>query len=215
VVWDCFGARLARRHEDNDDPRERYDAVPYQFHGLEKELSKHPELAIRSGRALFEKDSDLFRFRGGQLLKNAFPSFPEEFGNELMRLVSEGDRKDAQFVIEVMENYHGEEQTHELLKVLIASYPNDPTVRSGVAISAEGMEAVWGEGGVANSLRAKIKLIHEWRSDSRPEVRKFAGELIESMELQIADEERRTEERKALRQLQYDEALPSQKKSSD
>lgn len=214
LVWDCFTNRLAKRRQDGEDSGERYDAVPYQFHGLERELSKHPDLAVRSGRALFEKEPDLFRFRGGQLLKNAFPSFPNEFGNELMRLVSEGDREDAQFVIEVMENYHGEEQTHELLKALIVRYPNDRDIRSGVAISVEGTGAVWGEGGFVDSLRTKIELIRNWCSDNRPEVRKFATELIESMELQIADEERRAEERKALRQLQYDEGLPPAKKGA-
>jgi signal transduction histidine kinase len=38
AVWDYFGARLAREAADGDD-EERFETVPFRFHGLENELS--------------------------------------------------------------------------------------------------------------------------------------------------------------------------------
>jgi hypothetical protein len=52
AVWDYFGARLAREAVDGDD-EERFEAAPFQFHGLEKELSKDPQLAISKGLSWF------------------------------------------------------------------------------------------------------------------------------------------------------------------
>jgi ppGpp synthetase/RelA/SpoT-type nucleotidyltranferase len=52
AVWDYFGARLARAAADGED-EERFEAVPFRFHGLEKELSKHPQLAISKGLSWF------------------------------------------------------------------------------------------------------------------------------------------------------------------
>lgn len=58
AVWDYFGARLAREAKDEDE--ERFEAVPFQFHGLEKEFSKNPQLAISKGLSWFGQDRELF-----------------------------------------------------------------------------------------------------------------------------------------------------------
>jgi hypothetical protein len=47
--------------------------------------------------------------------------------------------------------------------------------------------------------------IEPWLSDPRPGVRAFAEKHIRDLNLRIADEQRRAEERKALRRLQFDE----------
>ena len=64
AVWDYFGARLAREAADGED-EERFEAVPFQFHGLEKELSKDPQLAISKGLSWFARDRELFRVSRG------------------------------------------------------------------------------------------------------------------------------------------------------
>ena len=64
AVWDYFGTRLAREAADGED-EERFEAVPFQFHGLEKELSKDPQLAISKGLSWFAQDRELFRVSRG------------------------------------------------------------------------------------------------------------------------------------------------------
>ena len=69
AIWDYFGARLAREAVEGEE-EERFEAVPFRFHGLEKELSKDPQLAISKGLSWFAQDQKLFQFRGGRLLSS-------------------------------------------------------------------------------------------------------------------------------------------------
>jgi hypothetical protein len=202
LVWECFAARLALKKEAAFD---RYEAIPHQFHGLENELSKNPKLAIEFGRRIFEEDSRLFRFRGGRLLSAAFPSCPPNFAEELATLADEGTEADVKFILAVMENYHGEETTHEVLKRIVNRFPNDESIRTSVIISLESTGVLMGEFGFANALRDKLEIARKWQTDPRPEVRAFADAHIQSLQLRIADEQRRAEERKALRELEYDQ----------
>ena len=205
LVWDCFAERLGMEKNRSSEPFERsYDAVPYQFHGLEKELSKDPKAAIEFGRRLFAEDDYLFRFRGGQLLAAAFPKCPPNFAEELMTLAAEASESDAKFILAVLENYHGEETTHEILKRLLVRFPKDERVRAGVVISLESTGVVMGEFGFADALRGKLEIVRMWATDPRPEVRAFAEDEIRSLELRITDEQRHAEGRKALRELEYD-----------
>ena len=55
AVWDYFGVRLSHEAADGED-EDRFEAVPFQFHGLEKELSKNPPLAISKGLSWFSQD---------------------------------------------------------------------------------------------------------------------------------------------------------------
>ena len=96
AVWDYFGTRLAREATEGDD-EERFEAVPFQFHGLENELSKDPQLAISKGLSWFAQDRELFEFRGGRLLSSAFPNCTQEFAVALAELVKTGGRYGGRF----------------------------------------------------------------------------------------------------------------------
>jgi len=107
-------------------------------------------------------------------------------------------------VLAVMENYRGEPATHEVLKCIVAKYPTDQSKLTGVSISFDNTGVVGGEFGFVDAMRRKKAAIEPWLSDARPEIRAFAEEHIRSLDLRIADEQRRAEERKALRELEYD-----------
>ncbi len=200
LVWGVFGARLAL---DKSEVEGRYEAIPYQFNSLQKELSKDAAAAVEFGRRLYAKDPRLFRFRGGRLLSAAFPNCPENFAEELKKLAAGGDDADIKFLLAIVENYHGEDTTHEVLKVLIVRFPDNEDIRTGVVISLENTGVVMGEFGFANALREKMAVVRKWQDDPRPEVRAFAERHLRSLEIRIADEQRRAEERKALRELEY------------
>jgi hypothetical protein len=205
LVWDCFATRLTMQKDNRSDRFEdRYEAIPYQLHGLEKELSKDARAAVAFGRKLFAEGQELFRFRGGRLLAIAFPTCPQQFADELAALATTADKSDAEFILAVLENYHGEEPTHEILKRLLVRFPDDKGVRTGAAISLESTGVVMGEFGFADALREKLEMVRKWAEDPRPEVRAFAEDEMRSLELRITDEQRRAEGRKALRELEYD-----------
>jgi hypothetical protein len=203
LVWDFFGQRLKGRaaHEGKD----HYEAFPYQFHGLEKELFKDAVLAVSTVRRWYAEDSTLFRFLGARLLSTAFPKFGPEIADALGELVTNGRSGDVDFVLAVMENYRGEPTTHEVLKRIVAKYPNDQKRLTGVTISFDNTGTVSGEFGMVDAIRRKQAAMKPWLADQRSEVRSFAQTYIRQADLRIADEQRRAETRKALRELEYND----------
>jgi ppGpp synthetase/RelA/SpoT-type nucleotidyltranferase len=201
LIWDYFHQRLKRRAEP--ERQKLYQAFPYRFHGLQKELSKDPKLVVSTVRRWYEEDSRLFRFLGGRLLSVVFPTFQAEISHEFCELVNTGTSTDADFVLAVMENYHGEPETHEVLKCIVAKYPEDQSKLSGVRISFDSTDVVMGDFGFAEAMRQKKAALEPWLADPRPEVRAFAEKHIHELDLRITDEQRRAEGEKTLRELEY------------
>ena len=204
AVWDYFGSRLAREAEDGDD-EERFQAVPFQFHGLEKELSKDPQLAISKGLSWFAQDRELFEFGGGRLLSSAFPNCTPEFAAALAELVKTGGDTEADFALAILRNYHGETSIYVVLKEIVSRFPDDSHKMDGVRASIDSTGVVSGELGFAEAWRAKKESLAEWLTDERPAVKAFAEKHIAELDLMIASEQRRAETRREMRNRNYDE----------
>jgi ppGpp synthetase/RelA/SpoT-type nucleotidyltranferase len=203
LVWEFLGQRLKSRAVDKG--KHHFEAFPYQFQGLEKELSKDVPLAVSTVRQWYAEDPTLFRFLGGRLLSNTFRTFGPEIAHALGELVTNGTSADADFVLAVMENYRGEPMTHDVLKRVVAKYPNDQNKLTGVIISFDNTGVVSGEFGFVDAVRRKKAAMEPWLADQRLEVRTFAETYMHQADLRIADEQRRAETRKALRELEYDD----------
>jgi ppGpp synthetase/RelA/SpoT-type nucleotidyltranferase len=204
LVWDFCGNRL--KHEDameNDDPVDRYQAIPFRFHGLETELSRDPTLAIAAGREWFNRDDGLFRFKGGRLLSNAFPGCTSTFADALAVLATQGTEKDVEFILDVLQNYHGEESCHEVLKPIVARCVDDERKMSEVRISLDSTGVVSGEFGMVEALRAKKAMLRPWLDDERPEVKAFAVKHMRELDIGIAAEQLRAEQDREMRQRNY------------
>ncbi len=204
AVWDYFGSRLAREAEDGDD-EERFEAVPFQFHGLEKELSKDPQLAISKGLSWFAQDRELFEYRGGRLLSSAFPNCTPKFATALAELVKTGGDTEADFALAILRNYRGEASTYVVLKEIVSRFPDDPRKLSAVRASIDSTGVVSGELGLAEAWRAKKESLTEWLADERPAVNAFAEKHIAELDLMIASEQRRAEAEREMRNRSYDE----------
>lgn len=207
AVWDYFGARLVRDAADDDhgDDEERFEAVPFQFHGLEKELSKNPQLAISKGLSWFAQDRKLFQFRGGRLLSNAFPNCTPEFATALADLVKAGGDTEADFALAILQNYNGQTSTYVVLKEIVSRFPDDPHKLDGVRVSIDSTGVVSGEFGLSEAWRAKKESLTEWLADNRQVVKAFAESHIAELDLMIASERRRAESRREMRNRSYDE----------
>ncbi|QEX20804.1 hypothetical protein FRZ61_07230 [Hypericibacter adhaerens] len=202
MVWGFFSERIAHPAERTIDGR--YDAIPYQFHKLHKELAKEPALAIETTRTMYAVDSEAFRFRGGRLFHITYPEFSAEISRRLCELITNGSKADAEYAIGIMMNYHGEAAIHDVLKCIVAKYPNDEEVLAGVRISIDSTGTTVGEYGRVEAMRQKKAAIASWLSDPNPDIRAFAERHTLDLGTEIADEQRRAEQRQALRRLEYD-----------
>lgn len=203
-VWDFLGRRFAHPRDENGD--HHFEAVPYRFQLLTRRLSSNVELALNKTRSWFDADSSLFAFRGGKVLAQIFPACVADVSDALIARVTTGNEDDARFVLGVMQNFHGEPATHAVLKALLVNFPDSDFVRSGVARSIQNTGVVHGEFGFVDSLREKRTLIEPWLSDDGV-VADFARQQISSIEREILSEQRRAEERNALRRLEFGEDL--------
>lgn len=191
-VWDFFGSRLAKEIE-NDDAEESFEAVPFQFHDLNKPLSKDPQLAIKKGLAWFARDQRLFQFRGGRVLSNAFPNCSPEFAEALAEIVKGGGETEASFALAVLQNYHGQASTHVVLKEIVSLFSEDRRKMSAVRASIDSTGVVSGDLGFAEAWSLRKEQLAEWLKDERATVRAFAEKHIAEMERMIATEHRRAE----------------------
>lgn len=207
AVWKYFGDRLTCEADKEDD--DKYEAIPYGFDGLEKQLSRDVALAISFGRTWFAQDKELFQFRGGRLLSSVFPHCAETFAQALANLVTNGNETDADFVLDVMQNYHEEPSTHEVLKRIVDRYPQDKSKLNQVEISFDQTGMVMGEFGMVEAYRAKKQSILTWADDLRPAVRNFAEAHSAELDVRIASEQKRADERIEMRRREFDVDLGS------
>lgn len=204
AVWDYLGARLAREAEKNDG-EDSFEAVPLQFCWLEEELSKDPQLAISKGLSWFAQDRKLFRFRGGHLLSIAFPNCTSEFAAALAELVKAGGDTEAEFALEILQNYQGETSTHVVLKEIVPKFPDDTGKMDRVCNSINNVEEFSGGFGLAEAWRARRESLKEWFTDERPFVKEFAKKHILRLEQMIASAQQGAEEAREMQNRSYDE----------
>jgi ppGpp synthetase/RelA/SpoT-type nucleotidyltranferase len=201
-VWDYLDKRLDCEVSEGEE-EERFEAVPFSFHGLEEELSKHPELGIKKGLARFKRDPSLFQFRGGRLLSSAFPGCTPEFAAALVSLIKNGAESEADFVLQIFQNYTGEIPTHVVLKEIVAKFPEDKRRMGTVGVCIDNTGVVSGNLGFAEAWRAKKQTMVEWLEDDRPIVRAFAENHIRTLDRMITDETRRAEADKEMWELGF------------
>lgn len=202
AVWDYFGVRLAKEVANGDE--ERFESMPFRFHGLEKVLPKDPQLAINKGLSWFAQDQTLFQFRGGRLLSSAFPNCTPAFAAALAELVKTGGDTEADFVLAILQNYLGETSTYVVLKEIVSRFPSDEPKMRGVRASIDKTGVVSGELGLAKAWRAKKDSLTEWKADERPAVKAFAERHIAKLDRMIASEQRRAEIEREMRNRTYD-----------
>jgi ppGpp synthetase/RelA/SpoT-type nucleotidyltranferase len=206
-VWRFFGLRLVKAH--GDDKADRYEAIPYQFFDLQKQLSQVPEFAIDLARTWYEPDRRaLFQFEGGRLLYAAFPDFPDAFGTKLRQIASDGTTEDIGFVLSILWNYNGDPRTHEVMKTVAAKLSEDDTriVELEGCLFATGV--VSGEFGIADAYRRKKAEIASWLEDESPRVRSFAEKAIRNLDLRVAADHRRAEQHREMRRREFDREEP-------
>lgn len=205
AIWDYFEDRLVREAEEGED-EEHFEAVPFQFdNDLQKELSKDPQLAISKGLSWFDRNRELFQFRGGRLLSSVFPGCTSEFAAALADLVKAGGDTEADFALAILQNYCGETSTYVVLKEIVSQFSDDVSKMSRVRIAIDNTGVVSGEFGLAEAWRAKKESSTEWLADERPAAKAFAAKHIAELDRMIASERRRAETEREMRNRSYDE----------
>jgi hypothetical protein len=133
-----------------------------------------------------------------------FPAFTPEYEQVLLTLCAGGVTTDLEFLVQLLGSYNGQTFTHTLGKAIIEALPaNDPLLRHiGTALALTG--TLTGEFGRVQAYREKKQALEQWLADPRERVREFAKGEIHDLEMQIAGEQRRSEEALEFRKRSYE-----------
>ena len=200
-IWSFFERRVKEKHNRED----RYEAIPYELRDLRIPLVKDIDSAIASLQKWYEASPSVFWYTGGRLLQAVFPLFTDEMASYFHQIIVSGSEADYDFITRLLENYHGEPATYEVMKELIERLPENDLRLSSLYICLNSIDgAVSGEFGMVTALREKKEAIALWRNDSRSKVKKFAESYVKEMEQRIASEQRSSEMRRELRMRDYE-----------
>jgi hypothetical protein len=203
-VLEFLCKRLAFRAEDGE-LSSPYDAIPFRLHKLNEPLSKIPRDAVRMVREQYNGDYSMFIFRGARLLKLIFPSFPEEFESELLKVLRTGDDEDCEFVLAILRNYEGQPFIHKICKEIIKLLPSESPLRTEVLVALESTGVVSGEFGMAEAYERKRNEVSVWVNDPNDKIQEFAKWYMANLQQLSAAERKRAEEQIALRKHRYGE----------
>jgi hypothetical protein len=89
-------------------------------------------------------------------------------------MAQNGSDEDLDFILAVMQNYHGESATHPLLQDIVNRMSEDDRRLAKVEISLKSTDGVVGEFGMVDALRKKKEEVTPWLEDPRPRVKAFA-----------------------------------------
>jgi len=183
---------------------ERYQSIPYRLYELNKQLSLDPDLGISLVAEWYRADSEMFEFRGAQLLSAAFPKCPQRFARALVKFVEEAQDDELGFVISILRKYEGEPTTHSVVKSIIRRVdPDDGRLRA-VEIGLENTGVVSGQFGFVEEFRKKRAEIAPWFADEDSKVKAFAVQFLAKLDRRIATEQWRAETQFELNRRDYD-----------
>lgn len=140
--------RAQRRAEGRSVLDDKFEAIPYHLHGLNKLLERNPEALISLLRQSFEEKEArlMFPYRGGaRLVKAVFPNFEPKLQALLLKLVETCDERDIEFVTAVVRSYGGSAPILDVCKAIIKVVPEHSRAWNELAGAMETTGVVSGE----------------------------------------------------------------------
>lgn len=181
---------------------ERYDAIPFSLHIINKTLQRHGHIVIRAVVSWFAEKDSMFHWEASHFLQAILPTFDESLESELIRLVNKGGDKNAKIVISVLRAYKGEPFLHDVCKEFIKKYHNDKyTKEMFIILSQTGV--VSGEYGFVEAYKTKRQEIQDWKKDKNKTIRSFVKKYEAYLVRRIAYEQKRADEDIEMRKREF------------
>jgi len=202
LVVDFFGTRLQR---DRPAAGERFEPVPFHPHDLAEVLSPHADLLLPAARRWFEDEPRFHEYRGGRLVKHAFPELTEGVAAQLISFARHGGESDIKFILKTLSPYEGAEQIYPVCMELVDRLEPGDKLLNKVSIVLGETGVVSGEFGFVEAHTQRRDLIEKYRDDPRPRVQAYARERARELTQHMAWEQRRAARDVAQRRRDWNE----------
>lgn len=181
---------------------EKYDAIPFSLHIINKRLQKHANVVVPAIIGWFSEKGWLFQWEASHFLHAIFPTFDKALESEMINLVKKGGDKNAKIVTSVLRTYKGEQFLHGVCKEFIKRYHRDKYMKEMfIVLSQTGV--VSGEYGFVEAYKAKRQEIQDWKKDKNKTIRAFIKKYEAYLTTRIAYEQKRADEDVEMRRREF------------
>lgn len=202
LVVDFFGDRLQRERGGRDD---RFEPIPFHGHDLAQVLSPHADLLLPAVRKWYNEESGFHEYRGGRLLKHAFPELTDAVAAQLIAVARQGDEQDFKFILKTLSAYEGAEQLYPVLMAVVDRLEPGDKLLNRVSDVLGQSGVVSGEFGFVEAHARRKELIERYRDDPRPRVQAYARDRARDLAQHMAWEQRRAARDVAQRRRDWNE----------
>ena len=204
MVLDWFGQRVGIAHQE---PSLEFESIPFSFQLLHEVLQPHPRDVLASVRQWFDRDDFAPSLDATHFLSKIYPEFQEPLPSVLLELVHSANAADLAFLASSLWGFDGRPELLPILRAMLASEMASDETEDQVSHVFLETGVMTGEFGGAQTYQAKVELLEPWLDEKNTRVGKFAAREIASLKNMVASENRRAQERIAMRKLQYGEPL--------
>lgn len=199
-VIDFFGRRLEAEEARAGGS---YEAVPYELHALPERMVEYEAYAIQSSWSWFNRDDDLFVFRGGAVVARLFPEV-SRIESHLKNFLDTNGSAGLRFIVQILRSYSdGGSSRSPIIRDIVARLPEDDPLLNEVSAIIGQTGVLSGDFGRVGAETEQRNYMLTWLTDARPEVRRFAEREIRQLENSMAAEQRRSMEELQLRKRNW------------
>ncbi len=195
-----FRKRVSKRLHKQEG--ERYDAIPFSLHIINKPLQKHANIVVREIVGWFAEKDWLFQWEASHFLQAIFPAFDKSLESEMINLIMKGGDKNAKIVISVLRAYKGEPFLYGVCKEFIKRYHSDKYMKEMFIILSQ-TGVVIGEYGFVEAYRAKRQEVQDWEKDKNKTIQSFVRKYEDYLDRRITYEQKRADEDVELRKREF------------
>ena len=204
-VLNWFGQRFEIAAEQSSFD---FDAMPFRFQSVHQALRRQPREVMAFLRRWHGRGDAYVRGDVSRFLSRIYPDFEEPLPGTLLDIIiSTADPAELVFVASVLEGFNGRAALLPTLRAILASDAANDDVACRVSRIWLETGVMRGEFGGARTYQEKGALLTPWLDDPNRRVAEFAADEIHTLDMMVASENRRAQERIAMRRLQYGEPL--------
>jgi ppGpp synthetase/RelA/SpoT-type nucleotidyltranferase len=195
-----FKKRVSARVQKQE--KERYDAIPFSLHQINKPLQKHAGIVVPEIVNWFNEKEWLFQWEASHFLQAVFPAFDKVLENEMIYLIKKSGGRNAKIVISVLRAYKGEPFLHGVCKEFIKKYHSDKYMKEMFIVMSQ-TGVVSGEYGFVEAYKAKREEVQDWKKDKNKSIQSFVGKYEAYLDKRIIQEQKQADEDVELRKKEF------------
>lgn len=182
----------------------KYEAIPYRFTYLNKNLRENEDEYIPLILSWYKKQHFSYHWKASDILKNMFPEFKGPLEKYLLKILSRKNRDDAKIMLQVLKEYNGDSATHAFCKEFIITYNDQPDLWKQLMHVLSGTDVVTGEYGFVDAYVFKKKVIRKWNKTKNAHIKAFVKEYVDYLNSIIVSDTKRTDKRIELMKLEFE-----------